>query len=92
MKAKIVEYEEKGAIEVDSEDEEIALLTKRFQKWARKKRRFSSRGNGSKSSNLKDEKEDQNKCFNCNSLEHFIVDCSELSSKEKAKKEGEIQE
>jgi hypothetical protein len=42
----------------------MTLLTKRFQQWARKNKKFSSKGSGSRGSGSKNKKEEQNRCFN----------------------------
>src|SRR4030065_708148 len=80
---KVAESEEEFAEEDfgDSEAEELALLTKRFQRWSGKIKKLS-RSSSSKGSNLK--KEDKN-CFNCKKPGHFIADCPELK-KDKSKK------
>jgi hypothetical protein len=76
LNAKDIESEEETTEETPKdgpEDEEFALMTRRFQQWARKK--FTGRGSGSRSSGFKDKKEDQNKCFKCNKTGHFIAEC-----------------
>src|SRR4030067_2120365 len=80
---KAAESEEESVEEdfEDSEAEELALLTKRFQRWTGKNKKFS-RSSSSKGSNLK--KEEKN-CFNCKKPCHFIADCLELK-KDKSKK------
>src|SRR4030042_1868694 len=82
---KVAESEEESVEENfgDSEAEELALLTKRFQRWSGKNKKLS-RSSSSKGSNLK--KEDKN-CFNCKKPGHFIADCPELK-KDKSKKNG----
>jgi hypothetical protein len=64
----------------------MALLTKRFQQWAKKNKKLSSKRSGSRGSGSKDNKEDQNMCFNCKKTGHFIADSHKLSSKDKVKK------
>jgi hypothetical protein len=39
----------------------MTLLTKRFQQWARKNKKFSSKGSDSRGSGSKNKKEEQNR-------------------------------
>lgn len=68
----------------------MAYLTNRFQ-YLTKNKMFLCRICGSKWSGCKNEKEDQNECFNCKKSGHFIYDCLEMqkkkSKKERSKKE-----
>jgi hypothetical protein len=84
LKAKVVEFETEESYADDqeegSDDDVFALLTKRFQKWARRK------GSSYRSSGNKDKKDDSKNCFNCNKPGHFIADCPDLSTKGKGRK------
>src|SRR4030043_843765 len=82
---KAAESEEESSEEdhEDSEAEELALLTRRFQRWTWKNKNFS-RSSSSKGLSLK---KDEKNCFNCKKPGHFIADCPELK-KDKSKKNG----
>ncbi|MCI63233.1 serine/threonine protein kinase SRPK1, partial [Trifolium medium] len=57
----------------DESDEDMALMTRRFQQWAKKNRNFSNSSSGSRSSDPRDKKEEHLRCFNCNKIGHFIA-------------------
>src|SRR4030043_770616 len=82
LKAADSEGESSEADHEDSEAEELALLTRRFQRWAGKNKKFS-RSSNSKGSGKK--KEEQKSCYNCKKPGHFIAECPNLP-KDKAKK------
>jgi hypothetical protein len=95
LKAEVVESETEESSADDqeegSDDDVFALLTRKFQKWARRKPRYSgkssgSKGSGYRSSGNKDKKDDSKNCFNCNKPGHFIADCPDLSTKGKGRK------
>jgi hypothetical protein len=95
LKAKALESEEEGSEEVleeGSENEEMALMVRRFQQWQRKYKKFPSKRNGSRGSGSKDRKEDLNKCYNCKKPGYFIADCPEMSSKDKFKNKNSSKE
>ncbi|KAK2373437.1 gag-protease polyprotein [Trifolium repens] len=88
LKAKVIESNAEASeemLEEDSEEDEMALMTRRFQQLNMKFKKFSNRSSGSRSSGFKDKKEDLNKCFNCKKPGHFIADCPEKSSRDKVK-------
>jgi hypothetical protein len=88
LKANVVDTEEAASeemLEDGSEDEEMALMTRRFQQWNKRFGKLSSKGSRSRSSGFKDKKEDLNECYNCKKSGQFIADCPEMSSKDKAK-------
>jgi hypothetical protein len=68
------------------DDEEMVLMARRVSQWAKRSKKFSSKfGGPSKSSGFKDKKEDQNKCFKCNKIGHFIADCPENKNRSNKK-------
>ncbi|MCI24077.1 serine/threonine protein kinase SRPK1, partial [Trifolium medium] len=71
--------------EDESDDEVLALLSKKFQKWNKRRGRTYGKGFGSRSYGSRDKKEDQKTCYNCKKLGHFIADCPDLSAKDKGK-------
>src|SRR4030065_1063951 len=68
----------------DSEAEELALLTRRFQRLTGKNKKFfksyGSKGSGSK-------KEEQKNCYNSKKPGHFIAECPDMP-KDKSKKKS----
>src|SRR4030065_1042305 len=80
---KAAESEEESSEEYheDSEAEEVAFLTRRFQRWVGKSKKFS-RSNNSKGSGVK--KEEQKNCYNCKKPGHFIANCPDMQ-KDKSK-------
>lgn len=73
------------ASEEDSNDYEMALIIKMFQYLARKNKRFFGRRSDFRGTSSRVNKDDQNECFNCHKLDHFMVDYPEIH-KHKAKK------
>ncbi|MCI45106.1 serine/threonine protein kinase SRPK1, partial [Trifolium medium] len=71
--------------EDESDDELLVLLSKKFQKWNRRRGRTYGKGFGSRNYDSKDKKEDQKTCYNCKNPGHFIAECPELSTKDKGK-------
>jgi hypothetical protein len=89
LKAKVMESEEeviKGELDQDSEDEFMALLTRRFQQWAGKSKRFSSKKGSLKSSSSKEKMDGKKGCFNSAKslvILLLIVQCFNPSKKER---------
>src|SRR4030043_141188 len=84
VKAAESEEESSEADHEDSEAEELALLTRRFQRWAGKNKKFC-RSSNSRGSGVK--KEEQKSCYNCKKPGHFIADCPDMQ-KDKSKKKS----
>ena len=68
----------------DSEAEELALLTRRFQRLTGKNKKFFKSSGFKGSASKKDESKN---CYNCKKPGHFIADCPDIP-KDKSKKKS----
>ena len=73
---------EEETLEGDSEDsynvEVMAFFTKRLQYLNKKKKMLHGRSSGVSGSSYKENKDEQNTCFNCMILGQIVDDCPDL--------------